>query len=529
MPDLTAHKLIATNVARLRQKYGNDYPNLQAAFAELIAADVGRGLSTVLVDLSDAGQMQTLGARTVPVEKAGDPKSNKQAIDKVYAAFDRPDYLMLFGSVDVIPHQDLLNPTSGDPDDFAWSDLPYACDAAYSTDLRDFLPPDGTPSRVVGRLPDVTGGTDVNYPIGVLRAAARFQQLPASDYDEFLGVSGRQIEQSTEASLRSIFGSATGIKVSPPDGPQWSAAEFHRRAQYFNCHGAPGKHQFFGLNEPPFPVAHDATLLAGNLSDGTIAAAECCYSAQLFDPAGGPLAMSNAYLAAGACGYFGSTTLSYGPSVSTDWADLICQLFMRQVRGGASLGRACLQARLDYIESKSNGLMATDMKTLAQFNLLGDPSMTPAQAALALPELAPLAAGARALPKGEAAAAESARFRRREALRNASRVVASVVGAIAEQLPKKKVRRKALAAIKKAAAERGIDFAAATLSSHALRHPKRSATESRRAKARRLPLPSAVHTLIHHVPVAGQFVPKVRGIEAVEIGDVIALREFVSR
>ena len=67
---------------------------------------------------------------------------------------------MILGAVDIaLPHQDLTNPVfdpDDDPDRQAFGDLPYACEHAYSRRPQDFL---GV-TRVVGRLPDLTGGSD---------------------------------------------------------------------------------------------------------------------------------------------------------------------------------------------------------------------------------------------------------------------------------------------------------------------------------------------------------------------------------
>ena len=51
---------------------------------------------------------------------------------------------------------------------------------------------------------------------------------------------------------------------------------------------------------------------------------------------------------------------------------------MKYVREGASLGRAALQARQDFASSSAT-LDPVDLKTIAQFNLLGDPSITPVE------------------------------------------------------------------------------------------------------------------------------------------------------
>src|SRR6185295_8428699 len=121
--------------------------------------------------------------------------------------------------------------------------------------------------------------------------------------------------------------------------------------------------------------------LAG-LSEGTVAAVESCYGAELYDPAlaGGVPGICNTYLAAGAHGYFGSSTISYGPASGNGQADLICQFFLKHVLSGASTGEAALRARLDFIQLLSLA-EPIDLKTLAQFNLIGDPSLHPVLAA----------------------------------------------------------------------------------------------------------------------------------------------------
>jgi hypothetical protein len=77
------------------------------------------------------------------------------------------------------------------------------------------------------------------------------------------------------------------------------------------------------------------------------------------------MSIANTYLAKGAAGVVASTTIAYGPEDDNANADLICQFFIEQLLRGASLGRAMLEAR------------PYDEKTLAQFVLLGDPSLHP--------------------------------------------------------------------------------------------------------------------------------------------------------
>src|SRR5262245_13563290 len=105
-------KIIVTNIGALKRKYGaRGLAAIRRAIDSLIAADRNRGLETELIALDNRAQMRRVGGPTVT--RATDPRQNKRAVDAVYRAF-APDYLVLLGSVDVVPHQNLKN-TMFDP------------------------------------------------------------------------------------------------------------------------------------------------------------------------------------------------------------------------------------------------------------------------------------------------------------------------------------------------------------------------------------------------------------------------------
>ena len=322
---------------------------------------------------------------------------------------------MVLGSQDVIPHVPLDNPVPGDGDLNVPSDLPYASDKPYTTDVQDFI----APTRVVGRLPNVTGDDDPAYLLGLLETASAWTDRPEADYSGFLGISAQVWQKSSELSLDAIFRTHAGMKVAPPDGYKWTAAEAKRLSHFVNCHGAVATPFFYGQKGASFPEAHSAAWMAGKVVEATVMAAECCYGAELYDPslptAGGQIGICNTYLAGKAYAYFGSSTIAYGPATTNDEADLICQYFLREILGGASAGRACLQARLQYVKNKSGVLTPTDLKTLGQFNLMADPSVTPI---IAQPHatVIPSGAGAKKLETAAAMVARYARVARWEAL-----------------------------------------------------------------------------------------------------------------
>ena len=371
-------KIIVTNLSALTAKYKTSgVSKIKTACRQLIAADKKRGLATRIINIDDPKAMQKVGGAAVKNPK--DPGQNKRAIDAVYKKLN-PDYVMLLGSIDVIPHQDLKNPVPSDGDSHAFGDLPYACEKGYSRKPEDFI----GPSRVVGRLPDLVGASDPAYLIGLLKTATNFKSRPPSDYDGYFALSSALWEGSTRMSLDNIFGSNGRLNLSPNRGPKWTPNALSKKFHFINCHGSRANPIFQGEKRKSekgerYPFAHDAAHVAEKIVEGTVAAAECCYGAEQYDSillAGGQMGISNAYLAAKAYGFFGSTTIAYGPPDDNGAADLICQYFLLRVMAGASIGRAALEARQEFVGSATT-LDPFDLKTIAQFYLLGDPSVVP--------------------------------------------------------------------------------------------------------------------------------------------------------
>jgi hypothetical protein len=370
-----ADKVIVTNEGALRQKYGAaGLRAVKAAVARLVAADRSRGLSTVLVALDGAAGMKRLKAPQVT--SVANCRQNKKAIDAVWAATS-PDYLMILGSTDVVPHQDLKNPVhqAGEDDDvLAPGDVPYACDAPYSNDITKFI----GPTRVVSRLPDVTGARDPAPLVALIDAAAAWTPWAAGDAARYFGLSAAVWRGSTALSLENVFGNADALNLAPPKGPVFPASVLGARAHFINCHGGDSDPAFYGQQGQTFPQALTSRSTEGKIAAGTVAAVECCYGAQLY-PAGVlqlPVPICQSYLAQGSYGYFGSTTIAYGPADGNGAADLIAQYFLLKVLEGSSIGMAALSARQQFV-AQTGQMDPVDLKTLAQFCLYGDPSIHP--------------------------------------------------------------------------------------------------------------------------------------------------------
>ncbi|HVZ37913.1 MAG TPA: hypothetical protein VHI13_01450 [Candidatus Kapabacteria bacterium] len=370
-------KVILTNFGVLSAKYGpTGLAAINAALERLVAADKARGLDSVVIGLDDAAGMGSLKVPVVTNAQSG--RQAKDAIDAIYRALT-PDYIMILGSSDVVPHQSLANPVfdgANDPDRMVPSDLPYACDAPYGGDASKYT----GPTRVVGRLPDITGGNVADYLVGLIETAVNWTSRPRSQYASYLGISAAVWEDSTALSLQNVFGNASDLQIVPTAGPKWEAALLARRAHFVNCHGALANPHYYGQQGSTFPIAHDAAYVAASeLAEGTVIAAECCYGAELYNPVladNQQMGMCNTYLSKKAYAFLGSSTIAYGPASGNGSADYLCQFFLNQVLAGASVGRAALMARQEFVR-RSGMVDPVDLKTLAQFSLMGDPSIQP--------------------------------------------------------------------------------------------------------------------------------------------------------
>ena len=366
-------KLIVSNRSALTTKYGSKgLTRIRKAVAALVAADAKRGIKSRLVFLDDAKALKSKA-----VKDATSARQNKDAIDALFRTVD-PDYLLILGSRDVVPHPDLTNPTYDpphDPDQYAFGDLPYACDAPYSRDIATFK----GPTRVVGRLPDLTGAREPSHLLALLATAEKYKPRDVTAYGAYFGLSTHSWRKSTELSLFNVFGNSAALSIAPPKGPRHTPKVLAPLTHFINCHGGLADPQFYGEQGTAQPVSLTSDTLKGRIKPGTVAAVECCYGAELYDSVtlAAPIPIGQRYLRHGAYGYFGSTTIAYGPAEGNGAADLITQYFLLAMLDGASLGRAALVARQQFVRQTSE-LDPVDLKTLAQFNLLGDPSVVPA-------------------------------------------------------------------------------------------------------------------------------------------------------
>ena len=370
-------KLILTVKSALQKKYDANYPEVLSLLNQLIEADKEKGLNSMIVFLDDRKKLSPIRIKAIQGGKSKD-KDYKNSIDSLYKYYDA-DYILLFGAIDIIPQQKLKNllyePHGDDDDQWVASDLPYACNEPYSTDLNKFL----TPVRVVGRLADINGVADMELVSTMINNIISFKPKQKKDYLPHFAVSALVWRKSTEKSIENIFPGKSNLKLVPPTKYHWKRSQLKPLSHFFNCHGSLSDPSWYGQRGGRYPKAMTSVILQGEVQRNTVITAECCYGAQLYKPLEkdlpGSMPICNAYFKNGAIAFLGSSTIAYGPVTTNDQADLVTQYFYMNILSGASAGRALLEARQKYILNHGPDLSPTDLKTIGQFNLLGDPSV----------------------------------------------------------------------------------------------------------------------------------------------------------
>jgi len=366
------NKLI-TNKSAVNAKYGSNKDLFWAQVDRLIAFDRSRGIITELVCVDDAAQMLTINAPVVTDKN--NCKQNKNTIDGIYNGYN-PHYMVILGADDIIPFQILENPTT-DKDINVPSDLPYACNSAYSVKISNFT----APSRMVSRLPDVKGTVTDETLVAFVKSVDRIISMYPDDVEEYKSFWNVCTTQRTAAmndtkAYFSSWGVEFNIFVSPPDGPDWPSNMYTKMTHHHILHGAVKSNILYGeSNTKPVkcPNAIEASKVLDTINNGTVVLGRACHEAQLYDPADGAapgLPIANMYISSGAAAMIGGTKMVYSSPYGMSSTDYLVSFFMEEILKGKAAGEAFLAARQRYLQ-KYPYMDAIDQKIYGEYVLYG--------------------------------------------------------------------------------------------------------------------------------------------------------------
>jgi hypothetical protein len=398
-------KLSVTVKSRLEKKYNpKALAKINKAVADWITADAKRRIQTVHVHVDDPTEMNNLGV--APVLGEATPEKIKQAIDDLWNKLTpTPDYLVLFGSDDIVPMFPVPNPSFGnnsntDTDKIVPTDNPYATHLSFSPSDTDSY---RIPERPIGRIPDMVsargaadGSGDPAWFIAYLDTATKYEPSAASVYTTPYAICTAEAEDAGTDVMKKTF-TDTGLQplLCPPhsdaaDSPA-TRHELSAALHMIKCHGNKKEAAFYGF---PDAVQHTrdnscaaitSKILTALPNAPTVVATMCCYGAQIFAPKDAyTWPVASTYLRKGALGFVGPTMMAWVHTSDVGPADWIVQSYLKNVLAGESIGNALLASKQNYhsFYSLEDGIFADpDVKTLIEFILLGDPSIHPVKSA----------------------------------------------------------------------------------------------------------------------------------------------------
>jgi hypothetical protein len=384
-------KLSVTVGRKLECKYGRTKRNeIKAAIKDWIKADAKRGIRTVHVEVDNSVMMKKHGVDAV-LGTATAPKI-KRAIDALWKRL-APDYLVLFGGDEIVPMFVVANPfdPEGENDWLPFqqrekvpTDNPYASSLPFrSTDRTSYLVPD----RVIGRIPDVISDSKTAWLVRYLNTASNWEPKRVDHYMKTYAISSYQWRRAAEKCMKYIARADSKLLLSPPAKDSWRSAHdrLSARLHMIKCHGSPGDPKIYGEKSNDYPYAITSDTLRTYVRPATVVATMCCYGAQIFSPADavdktGDWPLASTYLRDGALGFVGPTVTAFCGESEMMWADWIVAAYLNGVLGGASIGRAFLESKQDYLRwlnQQGQALGTEEELTLIEYVLLGDPSITP--------------------------------------------------------------------------------------------------------------------------------------------------------
>ncbi len=291
-------------------------------------------------------------------------------------------YLLILGGYSVVPPVYWDNP-AGDSDEKVASDLCYA--------VLDETPPqkgvayDFDNALCVGRIPEEaftweTFGQYLEYRSLLPGKFPSRQEYPADEKDSYdaakgvikYGISALQWENPSTGILSGTSKNSR-LNLSPLVNLDVIEQTLHPHTTllYANLHGSNETKYWYGQDGGSYPQAVSPESL-NTLEEYHFIAVEACYGAY-FDGKTPESSILLKALSKKCVAFFGSSTIAYG-AVGTDnksCADVIVDEYLKKLDSGKTCGQSVNEARKALCSKELND---TELKTLMQFNLYGDPA-----------------------------------------------------------------------------------------------------------------------------------------------------------
>ncbi|MCR5124478.1 MAG: zinc ribbon domain-containing protein [Treponema sp.] len=276
-------------------------------------------------------------------------------------------YVFILGNEDVIEVSEWEN-KSGDSDSTVTSDLAYSSLCTSSPweiqeyDIENFL--------LVGRLPSYVGETYeefCSYFKNVMNSENSFEKFTT------YGLSAAVWKQESDYEYRKIASSATDSSPDVTLDSVSSRIDSVSNILFFNLHGSSETKYWYGQQGSSYPEAFSPENLSA-LKTPYFLGVEACYGARYIGNLGKDESIVTLAMQSGCIALLGSSKIAYGtPNPTGSCADLMVGEFLKQICAGKTAGASHL-AGIQRLFNESKDFSDTEIKTLAEFSLYGDPS-----------------------------------------------------------------------------------------------------------------------------------------------------------
>ena len=317
--------------------------------------------------LLDLASQKVAGITTPTCEKL------VSLLDTIYSV-EVPNYLLIVGDYSVIPCAEWDN-ECGDSDETVLSDLAYVTldtDSPWEGGVYVF---DGLTQ--VGRIPTCAKSNfdeariyfDNTAGFKPYKSAKAFA-YSALEWEKTSRVEFTPVSPDLITSPKYTSDPATALKRGYTT---IKSIDDKYNLLCFNLHGSDASHAWYGQDDRIYPEAVRKSLFPTK-TDGYVICTEACYGARPIINVGKEYSIVNYTLTNKCIAFVGSTKIAYGQANGAmSAADIIAGTFTDSVAKGITVGQAFLLS-LDKLLDGSMSEVA--IKTLAEFALYGDPSVT---------------------------------------------------------------------------------------------------------------------------------------------------------
>ncbi len=349
--------VILTNLNKLASQLGTTQDSINNLLSEYIDFCKQRGISYSLLNLDNQN--------SITVDKVISTLKARSLSEKI-------KYVFILGNEEIIPVIEYHN-ESGDQDEKVPSDLPYSI-------LENTSPWNGINYSFdkmlrTGRLVSYSGESFEKFSAYFKKVMHYQNSFPGI---KPYSLSAKVWKNETDFEYKKIKESYLKDCDSSPEITVSTVENFipnDTNLLMFNLHGSNQTKFWYGQDGQEFPEAFSPQNINA-LTGPFVIGVEACYGANY----SGGFTEDNSILVkamqSGCISLLGSSRIAYGSSEPEgNNADFMIGEYLKQIKNGVSAGDAHI-AGIQRVVCDSKNFSDVEIKTIAEFNLFGDPSIS---------------------------------------------------------------------------------------------------------------------------------------------------------